>query len=171
MSGTGPEAEKMAITWLVNYIIVQQYNGPECQRTDVLGHLIRVGMECRILIPALSKRTAHSTIYHHLSQQSSCIETAQQSLSWRYTVDWAIFSESVHSPKFIPIQIGIPSWIPNLGWNSKLNTDLNWNSKLNSWSVGRECTWDINRMSIHNLYQTYCLLAVIDTVPSCNVHC
>ncbi len=45
----------------------------------------------------------------------------------------------VHSPKLIPIEIGIPSWIPNLGWNSKLNTDSNWNSKLNSWSVGRVC--------------------------------
>ena len=42
-----------------------------------------------------------------------------------------------HSPKFIPIRIGIPSWIPNSAWKSKLNTDLNWNSKLNSWSVGR----------------------------------
>ncbi len=42
-----------------------------------------------------------------------------------------------HSPKSIPIWIGIPSWIPNLGWNSKLNTDSNWKSKLNSWSVGR----------------------------------
>ncbi len=39
--------------------------------------------------------------------------------------------------KFIPIGIGIPSLIPNLGWNSKLNTDSNWNSKLNSWSFGR----------------------------------
>ncbi len=56
----------------------------------------------------------------------------------------------LHSPKFIPIEIGIPSWIPNLGWNSKLNTDLNWNSKWNSWSVGRvlsvlnlrlQCVW------------------------------
>ena len=42
-----------------------------------------------------------------------------------------------HSPKFIPIGIGIPSWIPNLGWNSKLKTDLNWYSKLNSSSDGR----------------------------------
>ncbi len=25
-----------------------------------------------------------------------------------------------HSPKYIPIEIRIPSWIPNLGWNSKL---------------------------------------------------
>ncbi len=41
-----------------------------------------------------------------------------------------------HSPKCIPIRIGIPSWRPNLGWNFNLNTDLNWNSKLNSWSVG-----------------------------------
>ncbi len=43
----------------------------------------------------------------------------------------------IHSPKSIPIRIGIPSWIPNSGWNYKLNTDLNWNSKLNCWSVGR----------------------------------
>ena len=43
----------------------------------------------------------------------------------------------IHSPKFIPIQIGIPSWIPNWGWNSNLNTDSNWDSKLSSWSVGR----------------------------------
>ena len=43
----------------------------------------------------------------------------------------------LHSSKFIPIEIGISSWIPNLGWNSKLNTDSNWISKLNSWSVGR----------------------------------
>ena len=46
-------------------------------------------------------------------------------------------SVTIHSPKFIPIEIGIPSWIPNLGWNSKLNMDSNWNSKLNSWSVER----------------------------------
>ncbi len=45
-----------------------------------------------------------------------------------------------HSPKFIPIGNGIPSWMPNLGWNSKLNTDSNWNSKLNSWSVRRVFT-------------------------------
>ncbi len=45
----------------------------------------------------LSEETAHSTVYHHLSHQSSCIKTAQQSLRWRYTVDWAIFSESVLS--------------------------------------------------------------------------
>ena len=38
---------------------------------------------------------------------------------------------TLHSPKFIPIQIGIPSWMPNWGWNFKLNTDWNWNSKLN----------------------------------------
>ena len=41
-------------------------------------------------------------------------------------------SDSKHSPKFIPIEIGIPSWIPNLGLNSKLNTNSNWNSKVNS---------------------------------------
>ncbi len=46
---------------------------------------------------------------------------------------------TLHSPKCIPIEIGIPSWIPNFGWNSTLNTDSNWNSKLNSWSVGRVC--------------------------------
>ncbi len=39
-----------------------------------------------------------------------------------------------HSPKCISIQIGIPSWIPNLGWNSKLNMDSNWSSKLNTLS-------------------------------------
>ncbi len=44
---------------------------------------------------------------------------------------------SAHSPKFIPIRIGIPSWIPNLDRNSNLNVDLNWNSKLNCWSFGR----------------------------------
>ncbi len=55
----------------------------------------------------------------------------------------------MHSPKFIPLEIGIPSWIPNLGWNSKLNTDLNWKSKLNSWSVGRVCaTMDTCRLNI-----------------------
>ena len=43
----------------------------------------------------LSEETAHSTVYHHLNQQSSCIITAQRSLRWRYTVEWAIFSESV----------------------------------------------------------------------------
>ncbi len=44
---------------------------------------------------------------------------------------------SSHSPKFILIGIGDPSWIPNSGWDSNLNTDLNRNSKLNGWSVGR----------------------------------
>ena len=29
----------------------------------------------------------------------------------------------LHSPKFIPIEIGISSLISNIGWNSKLNTD------------------------------------------------
>ena len=43
----------------------------------------------------------------------------------------------IHSPKFIPIGIGIPSWIPNSAWNSNLNMDLNWNSKLNCQSFGR----------------------------------
>ncbi len=45
--------------------------------------------------------------------------------------------QALHSPKFIPIGFGIPSWIPNLGWNSKFNADSNCNSKLNGWSVVR----------------------------------
>ena len=43
----------------------------------------------------LSEETAHSTVYHHLNQQSSCITTAQRSLRWRYTMEWASISESV----------------------------------------------------------------------------
>ncbi len=46
-------------------------------------------------VNSLSEETAHSTVYHHLSQQSSCINTAQSSLRWRYTVEWAVSSESV----------------------------------------------------------------------------
>ncbi len=49
----------------------------------------------KISVTTLSEETAHSTVYHHLSQQFSCKTTAQQSLRWRYTVEWAIFSESV----------------------------------------------------------------------------
>ncbi len=57
-----------------------------------------------------------------------------------HTEIWLTFQKALkgpHSPKLIPIEIGIPIWLPNLGWNSKLKTDSNWNSKLNSWSVGR----------------------------------
>ncbi len=61
---------------------------------------------------------------------SSCIDDIQVSQS--YFIVNAIRSQYIHSRKFIPIGIGIPSGIPNLGWNSKLNTDSNWNSKLNS---------------------------------------
>ncbi len=34
----------------------------------------------------LSEGTAHSIVYHNLSQQSSCTKTAESSLRWRYTV-------------------------------------------------------------------------------------
>ncbi len=43
----------------------------------------------------LSEETAHSTVYHHLSTQSSCIKTAQGLLRWRCTVGWVVSSESV----------------------------------------------------------------------------
>ncbi len=36
-----------------------------------------------------------------------------------------------HSHISIPFGIGIPSGIPNLDWNPKMNTDSNWNSMLN----------------------------------------
>ncbi len=62
-------------------------------------------------------------------------------------LDWAVSlisdqlilcqSDVIHSPKFVPIKIIIPSWAPTLGWNSKSSRDLNWNSKLNGWSIGR----------------------------------
>ncbi len=55
---------------------------------------------------------------------------------WKHPTSISYLHE-LRSPKFIPIGIGMPSWIPNFGWNSKLNRDSNWNSKLNSWSVGR----------------------------------
>ncbi len=57
----------------------------------------------QILLPSQRKYfVAHSTVYHHLSQQSRCIKAVQSSLRWRYTVEWAIVSESVefvHIPK------------------------------------------------------------------------
>ena len=42
-----------------------------------------------------TKDTAHSTVCHHLSEQSSCIKRAQSSMRWRYAVGWVIYSESV----------------------------------------------------------------------------
>ena len=42
----------------------------------------------------LSEETAYSTVYQYLSQQSSRIKTAQNSLRWRLTVGWAVSSES-----------------------------------------------------------------------------
>ena len=33
-----------------------------------------------MFVNTLSEETAHSTVYHHLGQQSSCITTAQRSL-------------------------------------------------------------------------------------------
>ncbi len=56
---------------------------------------------------------------------------------------WPSNLNYTHSLKSIPIRIRIQSWIPNLDWNSKLNTDLIWNSKLNCWSVGRVQTGHI----------------------------
>ncbi len=47
-----------------------------------------------------------------------------------------------HSPKFIPIGIGVLGWIPNSGWNSKLNTDLNWNSNLNCYKYFSRVSWN-----------------------------
>ena len=44
----------------------------------------------------LSEETAHSSVYHHLSKQFSCIKTAQSSLRWICAVVWTIFSESVY---------------------------------------------------------------------------
>ncbi len=52
---------------------------------------------------------------------------------WQVILSWNLRSLNgdlvscrgdLHSPKFILRGIGIPSWIPNLGWNSKLNKDL-----------------------------------------------
>ena len=45
-----------------------------------LSHLISTGYEIRASDDTLSEETAHSTVYHHLRQQSSCITTAQRSL-------------------------------------------------------------------------------------------
>ena len=36
-----------------------------------------------------------------------------------YTIHVKSSAAGSHSAKFITIEIGIPSWIPNLGWNSK----------------------------------------------------
>ncbi len=42
--------------------------------------------------PTLSKETTHSTVYHHLSQKSSCTKTDQSSLRSRYTVGCTVSS-------------------------------------------------------------------------------
>ncbi len=68
-------------------------------------------------------------------QECHCMSaTNQHSSKWYPRLNT---NSALHSPKFITIRIGIPSWIPNSAWNSNLNTDLNWNSKLNCWSFGR----------------------------------
>ncbi len=56
-----------------------------------------VKVVCYHVLPSLSEETAHSIVYHHLSQQSSCIKTAQRSFSWIYTIGWAVYSESACS--------------------------------------------------------------------------
>ncbi len=102
-----------------------------------------------------------------------CLYSGHQKYSWIQS-PWAIwfqfsikkikvvcFLTDIHSPNIIAIGIGIPSWIPSLGWNSKLNTDSNWNSKLNSWSIGRvygTCRlgeFDLNR-PFEYLKKLYC---------------
>ncbi len=54
-----------------------------------------------------SEEIGNSTGYNHLSPQSSCIKTAQSSLSWRYREEWDISSESVEASSH-PYH-GIPS--------------------------------------------------------------
>ncbi len=56
-----------------------------------------IGSDIICIGSTLSEETAHSTVYQHLSQQSSCIRTAQRSLRWRCTVGWPVSSESVWS--------------------------------------------------------------------------
>ena len=94
------------------------------------------------LCSTLSEETAHSNVYHHLSQQSSCITTAQQSLRWRYTVEWAIFSESVPLNGFIPEEFR--NWVkmvllcPLFGsvWNIPTQT-----SQIPEPNPGKDCCY------------------------------
>ncbi len=102
--------------------------------------LRRTEMMAMALSSYNSSRTVEWREIHTAMDSQYCLRRQVLNMLWMVmtlvTWTWCTISQ-VHSSKFIPIEIGIPSWIPNLGWNSKLIKDLNWNSKLNSWSVGR----------------------------------
>ncbi len=98
------------------------------------------------LPPSLPLGSFYETILTEI-EYSTAVSGASH-CPWGGYTDRNVFK--VHSPKFIPIGIGIPSWIPILGWNSKFNTDSNWNSKLNSWSVGRDNLQLSHQCEIHN---------------------
>ncbi len=68
---------------------------------------------------------------HIITKLATIIQTAG-SVDMIHPIRNEVSKYYLHSPKCIPIRIGIPIKMPNLGWNSKLKTDSNWNSKLNS---------------------------------------
>ncbi len=61
---------------------------------------------------------------HIITKLATMIQTAGR-VDMIHPIRNEVSKYYLHSPK-IPIRIGIPSKMPNLGWNS------NWNSKLNS---------------------------------------